>query len=284
MIDQESSLARSCGTIANLMPNPSYSAGARPDHLELRRAIAAAEAGGNVIRAGFGQAHRVSIKSDSSPVTAIDLEAERVICASLRGAFPDDGFFGEESGRSDGPSGRLWVIDPLDGTKNFLKQLPFVSTQVALWERDTFVVGASCAPMFDDTIGAAAGAGAWRGNARLTVSDVNELAHASLSFGNVKTLARSARDWANVGALISRAARTRGYGDFFHYHALAAGQLDVVIESDVSIYDVAALSVIVTEAGGKVTDLAGKPLALDSTTIVATNGRLHDAVLAALSA
>lgn len=249
---------------------------------ELAAAIDAALAGGAVIRRAFGEPIEVRAKADHSPVTEIDLAAERVIRTILAERFPDDGVFGEEFGRRDGPSGRLWVIDPLDGTKNFVAGLPFVSTQVALFDGRSFRTGASAAPCFDEIAYADRGTGAFRNGERLRVSDRSTLDRASISLGNVKSLARSSR-WASVGELIDRAARCRGYGDFFHYHALAAGRLDVVIESDVSIYDVAALAVIVEEAGGRATQLDGAPLTLESTTILATNGRLHDVVLATLS-
>lgn len=248
---------------------------------ELEVAVRAAAAGGAVVRAGYGKAIVARTKKDRSPVTEVDEAAERAIRTMLAETFPEDGILGEEFGRGDGPSGRLWVIDPLDGTRNFLIRLPFVSTQVALFENGQFTIGASAAPCFEEIVWAAKGHGAWRNGDSLRVSTTGVLDSASLSLGNVKTLARGKR-WHCLGSLIARAARCRGYGDFFHYHALAAGQVDVVIESDVSIYDVAALAVIVEEAGGKVTDLEGQPLTLDSTTILATNGILHDAVVEAL--
>lgn len=249
---------------------------------ELSAAIAAACAGAAVIRSAYGGTIEVRTKADLSPVTETDLAAERAIRTVLAERFPGDGAFGEEFGRADGPSGRLWVIDPLDGTKNFVARLPFVSTQVALFDGRSFLVGASAAPCFEELVFAERGRGAWADAARLKVSEVSSLALASLSLGNVKSLARGP-GWSRLGALVARAARCRGYGDFFHYHALARGQLDVVVESDVSIYDVAALAVIVEEAGGRVTGLDGAPLTLESRDIVATNGRLHDAVLAALT-
>ena len=113
-------------------------------------------------------------------------------------------------------------------------------------------------------------------------SDIDALADATLSVGNVGTLAQDAR-WSVLGRFARDVARFRGYGDFYHYHLLAAGKLDVVLESDINIYDVAALAVIVREAGGTVTTLEGEPLTLAATSILATNGALHDTVLAALA-
>ncbi len=115
----------------------------------------------------------------------------------------------------------------------------------------------------------------------MAVSDVSTLAEAAVSAGNIKSLAAGPQ-WARYGAMIAQVARIRGYGDFLHYHLLAAGKIDVVIESDVNILDIAALVAIVTEAGGCFTELGGGPIRLESTTVLATNRLLHAPVLAAL--
>jgi histidinol-phosphatase len=113
------------------------------------------------------------------------------------------------------------------------------------------------------------------------VSGVARVEQATLSTGNLRTLAGTAR-WAALGRLVTRLDRIRGFGDFLHYHLLAAGKIDAVLESDVNILDIAALTVIVEEAGGRVTDLVGQPIGLETRSILATNGRLHDMILAAL--
>jgi histidinol-phosphatase len=126
------------------------------------------------------------------------------------------------------------------------------------------------------------GAGAFLDGAPLAVSRIARLEEATLSTGNLRSLAGSPR-WASFGRLVSRLDRIRGFGDFLHYHLLAAGRIDAVLESDIGILDIAALTVIVEEAGGRVTDLEGRPIGLGSRSILATNGRLHEAVLDALA-
>ena len=117
---------------------------------------------------------------------------------------------------------------------------------------------------------------------RIGVSDVATLESAAVSSGNLKSLARG-EQWPRYGALIARVGRIRGYGDFLHYHLLASGKIDVVIESDVNILDIAACAAIVTEAGGCFIDLRGAPVTLKTTSVLASNGRLHDEVLRALA-
>ena len=125
------------------------------------------------------------------------------------------------------------------------------------------------------------GVGAWLGDAPIRVSEVGAIESAALSTGNLKTLATGAR-WPAFGRLVGRLNRIRGYGDFLHYHLLASGRIDAVVESDVNILDIAACAVIVEAAGGRFTDLDGQPLTLASTSVLATNGRLHGPVLDAI--
>ena len=156
------------------------------------------------------------------------------------------------------------------------------STQIALQRGGEFVLGVSSAPVYGELAYAERGQGAWLGDARLAVSEIATLEEAALSAGNLRTLA-SGPQWASYGALVARVNRIRGYGDFLHYHLLAAGKIDIVIESDVNILDIAACVAIVTEAGGRFTDLSGAPVTRETTTVLATNGRLHDPVLGALA-
>ncbi len=258
------------------------------DDVELRSrrvALEAARRAGEISARYFRAPPDVTVKADGSPVTRADVEAEEAIRAILSQAFPDDGFLGEETGRVVSGNGRTWVVDPIDGTRSFVRGYPFFSTQIALHQRGELVLGVSVAPVFGgdgETAWAQRGVGAWLGDQRLAVSTIDELRAATVSVGNVGRLARDAR-WAALGQIASSVARFRGYGDFYHYHLLAAGRLEAVIESDVNIFDVAALAVIVREAGGRVTDLAGGPLTLDSTHILASNGSaLHDELLARL--
>jgi histidinol-phosphatase len=127
------------------------------------------------------------------------------------------------------------------------------------------------------------GGGAYLNGKPARVSQIATLEAAALSSGNMKTLAMSAQ-WGRYGALVAKVNRIRGYGDFLHYHLLASGKIDAVIETDVNILDIAACAAIVNEAGGRFTDLSGAPITLQSTSVLATNGRMHAPILAALAA
>jgi histidinol-phosphatase len=249
---------------------------------ELQAALDAARAASEVIRAFYGKSPRVRIKPDASPVTEADVRAEEVIRASLSERFPGYGFYGEETGRHAMEAESIWLVDPIDGTKSFVRELPFFSTQIALLRGGQPVLGVSSAPAYGELAWAEQGGGAFLNERPIRVSSVSTLADAFVSMGNLKTLAGSAQ-WGRVGSLIGKVSRVRGYGDFVHYHLLARGSLDVVIESDVNILDIAALSVIVREAGGTFTDLSGAAVGLHTTSVLATNGPLHAAVLAALT-
>jgi histidinol-phosphatase len=177
----------------------------------------------------------------------------------------------------------VWLVDPLDGTKSFVRECPFFSTQIALLRAGELVLGVSCAPAYGEMAWAERGAGAFLDGRAIRVSSIRDIGAAVLSTGNLKTLAAATEGWGRFGALVGRVNRLRGYGDFLHYHLLARGSLDVVLESDVNILDIAALTVIVREAGGAFTDLAGAPVGLSTTSVLASNGALHAPVLRALT-
>ena len=248
---------------------------------ELAAALDAAKAADAVIRPLFRSALAVEVKADDSPVTEADRRAEAAIREILTARFPDYGFYGEEGGAHGMDAENLWLVDPLDGTKSFVRDTPFFSTQIALMRRGRLVLGVSSACAYGELAWAELGGGAWLDGDPVRVSATGALRHAILSTGNLKTLAASPQ-WSNFGHTIGQLSRLRGYGDFVHYHLLARGALDVVVESDVNILDIAALAVIVTEAGGRFTDLSGAPVGLGTTTVLASNGLLHDAVGAAI--
>jgi histidinol-phosphatase len=251
----------------------------------LTAALDAARAAAEVIRRYYQRNVAVTIKADKSPVTQADVESEKVIRELLASRFPTHGFYGEETGQSALDAEYLWLVDPIDGTKAFVREYPFFSTQIALMHRGRLVLGVSSAPVYGELawaeLDATAAGAAWLDGRAMRVSDIDTIEACAISAGNLKTLARSGR-WARYGQLVARASRIRGYGDFLHYHLLAAGKIDVVIESDVNILDIAALAVIVTAAGGRFTDLEGRPPGLETTSVLATNGRLHQEVLDAL--
>lgn len=246
----------------------------------LSAALEAAEAAAEIIRKAYRGNFDVQYKADASPVTEVDVASERAIKAVLQRHFPEHGFFGEETGKQNQDAEYLWLVDPIDGTKAFVRGYPMFSIQIALMQRGELILGVSSAPCWNggagELIHAEKGQGAWLNGERLQVSTIDTLGKATLSTGNLATLARSPQ-WAELGRLIPRLHRIRGYADFVHYHLLASGRIDAVVESDVNILDIAALTVIVREAGGSFTDLDGRPVGLDTTTVLATNGRLHAA-------
>lgn len=241
----------------------------------LQAARDAAEAAAEVIRHYWRRGVAVEIKADATPVTIADREAEQAIRAILGPALPDAAIYGEEFGLDNDRAELLWLVDPLDGTKSFVRRTPFFSTQIALMHRGELVLGVSSAPVYGESMWASAGDGAWFNGEPVRVATTAEMAQASISIGNVKTLTADAR-WNALGQMIRDSNRIRGYGDFCHYHLLARGGLDLVIESDVSILDVAALAVIVREAGGVFTDLDGKPLTLQTRSVLAGTPAMHE--------
>lgn len=254
-------------------------------------ALDAAAAAAAIIRGAYRGDFAVRYKADASPVTEVDVAAERAIKDVLRARFPAHGFYGEELGRELADAEYLWLIDPIDGTKAFVRGYPLFSIQIALMHRGVLIAGVSCAPCWNaetaggETLWAETGGGAWRlpagggfEGARLKLSPTETLAQATLSTGNLAQLARSSA-WPRLGTLIPQLHRIRGYGDFLHYHWLASGKLDAVVESDVNILDIAALAVIVREAGGVFTDLEGRALTLDTRSVLAAGPALHGELL-----
>jgi histidinol-phosphatase len=244
----------------------------------LATALEAAHAAADVVRHYYQRNLEVTIKADKSPVTEADVETEKTIRAILAARFPGHGFHGEETGTTALDAEYVWFVDPIDGTKAFVREYPMFSTQIALMHRGRLIVGVSAAPAYGELAWAEIGVGAWLNDAPLRVSEIDAYDQAALSTGNLKTLAAGPR-WSKLGAVIGRLGRIRGYGDFLHYHLLASGRIDAVVESDVNILDVAACAVIVEAAGGRFTDLEGRPPSLDSTSVLASNGRLHESLL-----
>lgn len=234
----------------------------------------AAAAAADILRHYWRAGVAVERKVDATPVTVADREAEAAIRAILHAAFPEHAIQGEEAGLV-GESAWRWLVDPLDGTRSFVRGTPFFSTQIALLHADELVLGVSSAPVYGEVYSARRGGGAWTATgAPLQVADTAALAAASISFGNVQTLA-AGQGWPVLAGLVREAERHRGLGDFCHYHLLARGALDLVVESDVNILDIAALVVIVREAGGVFTDLAGAPPGLATRSVLAGTPALH---------
>lgn len=241
---------------------------------ELKIALEAAAAAAEISRAYYGANISVTTKADLTPVTQADIECEQAIRKIILAAFPEHGFYGEESGKTGDSEENLWLVDPIDGTKAFVRQYPFFSTQIALMRDGELVLGVSCGTMFEELAWAERGCGAWLNGERLRVSDIDDPERAAISTGNLKSLAMS-DGWSRLGDLVAKSYRIRGYGDYYHYHLLAAGKIEAVIESDVNILDIAALAVIVEEAGGRFTDLNGARAGLDTSSVLAANPGLH---------
>ena len=254
---------------------------------DLRLALELADLADEISLARFRAVDlEVSTKPDRTPVTEADLAVERAIRDRLAQARPDDGILGEEFG-TEGDATRQWIIDPIDGTANFLRGVPVWATLIALAIDGVPVVGVVASPAMGRRWWAAAGAGAWTTDApggaprRIGVSQVAELADASLSF-------QSIAQWRDAGslepllALAERTWRDRAYGDAWSYMLVAEGLVDIAGEFDVKVWDLAAIVPIVEEAGGRFTSITGEPGPRHGNAI-ATNGRLHDTVLGMLA-
>jgi histidinol-phosphatase len=255
----------------------------RADDLAL--ALALADAADAITLERFGAADLVvESKPDLTPVTDADRAVEEAIRARLAVERPSDAVSGEEFG-SEGTGARRWVIDPIDGTKNFVRTVPVWATLIALMDGGEPVVGVVSAPALARRWWAAAGAGAYGvfsagSPRRLRVSGVTSLADASFSYASLGGWAALGRRDAVV-ALSERVWRSRAYGDFWSYMLVAEGAVDVAAEPELSLWDMAALAPIVTEAGGRFTGLDGVP-GVGRGNAAATNGLLHDEFLAAL--
>ncbi|MBC7291588.1 MAG: histidinol-phosphatase [Actinotalea sp.] len=227
---------------------------------------------------------RVETKPDTTPVTDADRQAEEIVRAQLARTRPRDAVVGEEL-PDTGHGPRQWVVDPIDGTKNFVRGVPVWATLIALIDAGRPVLGVVSAPALGRRWWAAEGSGAWTGRSlasatRLHVSQVSRLEDASLSYSSLS-------GWEEQGRLegfldLTRTVwRTRAYGDFWSYVLVAEGAVDIAAEPELALHDMAALVPIVTEAGGRFTSLSGEPGPFGGSA-VATNGVLHDQVRAFL--
>jgi histidinol-phosphatase len=226
----------------------------------------------------------VESKPDLTPVTDADRAAEQRIRAAIQRTRPGDGIRGEEYGSQGEPdSPRQWVIDPIDGTKNYVRGVPVWATLIALIQDGTPVVGLVSAPALGRRWFAAQGAGAWAGGSmssarRIRVSQVGDLAGASLSYSSLSGWEKSAR-LEGFLALTRAVWRTRAFGDFWSYMLLAEGAVDIAAEPELALHDMAALAPIVTEAGGRFTDTSGVVEGPFGPDALATNSVLHPQVL-----
>jgi histidinol-phosphatase len=232
---------------------------------------------------------QVTEKPDLTPVSDADTAVERALRATLARTRPRDAVFGEEFGATEAPAGpgrRRWIIDPIDGTKNFIRGVPIWATLIALMEGDQVVVGLVSAPALSRRWWAAVGHGAYAGRhaaaaTPIRVSSVQRLSDASFCYSSL-------RSWDEIGRLpamldiMNRCWRSRAYGDFYGYMLVAEGAVDIMVEPELSLWDLAALIPIVSEAGGTFTDLSGRP-GPGGGSAVATNGVLHADIIERLA-
>lgn len=223
---------------------------------------------------------KVESKPDRSPVTDADRSVEQALKAILVAKAPNDALIGEEYGNSEAKQGsnRTWIIDPIDGTANYLRGVPVWASLIALAIDGKPVVSVVSAPAMGRRWWAAPEIGAFTrdidGSVRkLSVSGINELEDASLSYNNLQLWDQAGKTQQLI-AFSRKIWRTRAYGDFWSYMLLAEGALEIVTEHDLKIYDIAALVPIVEQAGGEFSALEG-PLTADSSSVLATNGKLH---------
>lgn len=244
----------------------------------LSAGLDAVQAGQQVILKYFNTDLKIEHKADESLVTRADKEAEEKIKQVINHHFPDHGFLGEESGSSAKASKYTWVIDPIDGTKNYVRGLPFFSTLLALVKDGEVVMGISNMPQFNELVYAVKNEGSYLNHQKIQVSTVDDISSSYLSIGTFAKFREKGFD-QNVIKLASTVRHQRAWGDCWHFHLLALGKIDIVIEAHGDFWDFAPMKVFIQEAGGKVTDIYGQPFDMNSKSIIASNGLLHDQVV-----
>ena len=244
---------------------------------DLRLALELAEAADQITMKHFRLASlEVRTKADQSPVSEADEAVERMIRDRLKRERPGDGIIGEEFGTS-GDTARRWIIDPIDATKNYIRGIPIFATLIGLEENGELVTGVVSAPALGRRWSASRGNGAFCNGIALRVSNAATLADAHIGYDGPS-------DFDPLGqtdsfmSLVRRCGRARGFGDFWIHMLVAEGAIDIAVEPRVAPWDMAAVQVIVEEAGGRFTDLAGNAR-YDGGSALSTNGALHDAVL-----
>ena len=238
--------------------------------------VAAARAGGAIALQHFRRGVDVTLKADRSPVTIADSEGEHAILTTLARACPGYGVIAEESGEQ-GSTARRFIVDPIDGTRNFARGIPFWAVLIALEEDGVLTAGVIHQPVSGEMYTARRGRGAFLDGAPIRVSGVTALQDATVAHGTLRILRRRGK-WDGFERLVHATRSQRGFGDFLCYAWLAAGCVDIGFGLNLKIWDVAAPKIVVEEAGGRLTDLDGND-SLTSGTALATNGHLHAAAV-----
>jgi len=249
-------------------------------HPTVAAALEAARAAGEIAMKYYRGGFEITIKADKTPVTQADQEAEKAIRAILARATPGCGFLGEEFGQ-EGSTSRRWIIDPIDGTKNFVRHIPIWAVLIALEEDGQVTTGVVHNPATGELYWARKGEGAWANGEQIRVSQCSKLGDAFLIHSALNIL-RKAGFWHGFERLVDATSRQRGFGDYYGYCLVAAGKAEIYAEADLKAWDVAPMKILVEEAGGRLTDFAGKD-DIYTGSVVATNGLLHDEVLRLLN-
>lgn len=244
---------------------------------ELKAAFTAAEIAGKIQLENRQQVHSVELKSDSSPVTAVDKKCENEIRELLGRNFPDDGFLGEETGCSEGTSGRKWIVDPLDGTRPYLRGIPTFSVLVALEDENGLAVGVIHLPALGETYSASRGRGSFCNGKSIHVSSTPRLSQAMGSaFGMIEKA--ETPEGRRLLGFMSQWDYTYGFMDAYSYACTASGKLDACVNIVDRPWDCAAAACIVKEAGGKYSDIYGNET-VHNGSIILSNSVLHDSIL-----
>ena len=243
----------------------------------LAAAVEAARAAGEVALKYYRTGFDVTLKADATPVTQADQGAEQAIREVLGRAFPAHGFLGEEFG-AVGDQQHRWIIDPIDGTKNFVRHVPIWATLIGFEDAGEITVGVIHNPVTGDLLAARRGGGAWLNGERVRASTIGGLREATLLHAGLKLL-KDAGHWDGFVRLVDATDRQRGFGDYLGYAMVAEGKAEIYVEIDLKPWDLAPCKIVVEEAGGRFTDFTGTPT-IHTGDAFATNGVLHDAALA----
>ncbi len=220
---------------------------------------------------------QIDTKADDTPVTEADRGAERLLREVLEAAFPDDGIVGEEEGPKGSTSGRTWIVDPIDGTKAFTHGVPLYSTLLAAADEHGPLLGVICLPALPEVVWAGRGLGCFLDGVPCRVSD-----HGAVEGAYVTASALGNWPTGALDATHAAGAHVRTWGDAYGYALVATGRVEAMVDHQAAVWDVAPMVTIIPEAGGRFTDLAGEVTATGGSGL-ATNGRLHDDVLALLN-
>jgi histidinol-phosphatase len=223
----------------------------------------------------------IRTKADQTLVTEADTSIERTVRERIANVFPDDRVLGEEEGGSHDPSGRVWVVDPIDGTANFARGVPIWATLIALQVDGRSVLGVASAPALEERYAARRGHGATMNDHRIKVSGVSAVEDAHLLYAELKDMLAGAYA-APLASMIRASWRDRGFGDFWAHMLVARGAAEIMVDPSLATWDYAALTVIVEEAGGRITTFEGEPVHHGGS-VLTTNGVLHDEVLRTLA-